>query len=114
DGILRKVIHGGRRRAETVGELFAHVELFFVGGDGGDALVGAQAEIFAGNVVMRDAYVGTEVEGGAKLGCGLFALELGDGTLEHLAVEVEADTFDVAVLLSAEHVAGATQFEIES
>src|SRR4029077_18841955 len=76
DGILQKVIHGGWGRAETVGEFFAHVELFFVGGDGRDALVGAQAEIFAGDVVMRNAHVGAEAEGGAKLRRGLFSLEL--------------------------------------
>ncbi len=39
--------------------------------------------------------------------------ELGDGALEHLAVEVEADGFDVAVLLAAEHVAGAAKFKVE-
>src|SRR5713226_1963375 len=113
DGVLQKVIHGGWRRAEAIFELLANVELFLVGGDGGNAFVGAQAEVLAGDVVVGDAHIEAEAEGGAQLGGGFLALELGDGALEHLAVEVEADGFDVAVLLAAEHVAGAAKFEVE-
>ena len=39
--------------------------------------------------------------------------QLGDGAFQHLAVQVEADGLDVAVLLAAEHVAGAAEFEVE-
>src|SRR4029077_19118020 len=113
DGVLQKVIHGGWRRTEAIRELLAHVELFFVGGGGGDALVGAQTEIFAGDVVVRDAHVGAEAERGAKFGRGFLAFQFRNGALEHLTVEVEADTFDVAVLLTAKHVASAAQYEIE-
>src|SRR4029077_9309691 len=42
-----------------------------------------------------------------------FALPLPPRTLEHLSVKLEADGFDVAALLAAEHVAGAAEFEIE-
>ena len=41
------------------------------------------------------------------------ALHLAHGALEHGGVQLEADGFDVAALLAAEHVAGAAQFEIE-
>ena len=88
--------------------------LLFVGGDRGDALVGAQAKIFAGDVIFGDAHVDAEAERGAQFGRGFFAFEFGDGALEHLAVQVEADGFDVAVLLAAEHVARAAKFEVES
>ena len=114
DGVLQEVVDGGGRRAEAVFEFFADVGLFVVGGDGGDALVGAKAEIFTGDVVFGDADVGAEAERGAEVGSGLLAFEFGDGAFEHLAVEVEADGFDVAVLLAAEHVAGAAEFEVES
>ena len=42
-----------------------------------------------------------------------FALELVDGLFEHGGVHLEADGFDVAGLLAAEHVAGAAEFEVE-
>src|SRR5260370_543283 len=63
--VLQKVIHGGRRCAEPVFELLADVLLVCFGSDRGDAFVGAQAKIFAGNVVLRDALVKTQVEGEA-------------------------------------------------
>jgi len=113
-GKLQKVFHGFGKLAETVFEFLANILLLFLGGHGGDALVGAQAEIFAGDVLLRDADVHAEVDGGALVGSGFGALELGDGALEHLDIEVEADGFDVAVLLATEHVAGTTKFEVES
>src|SRR5260370_1768155 len=111
--VLQKVIHGGRRCAEPVFELLADVLLVCFGSDRGDAFVGAQAKIFAGNVVLRDAHVKTQAEGGAEIGGDFLALQFGDGALQHLAIHVEADRFDVAVLLAAEHVAGAAKFEVE-
>ena len=42
-----------------------------------------------------------------------FALHFFDSCLEHGCVQLEADGFDVAALLAAEHVARAAQFEIE-
>ena len=42
-----------------------------------------------------------------------FALHFLHGRFEHRRVELEADGFDVAALLAAEHVACAAQFEIE-
>lgn len=62
DGILQKVIHGGWWSAEAVFEFLADVGLLFVGGDRGDAFVGAEAEIFAGDVIFGDANVGAEAE----------------------------------------------------
>src|SRR6202040_909780 len=101
DGILQKVSHGGWRGAEAIRDFLSNVDLFFVAGDGGDALVGAQAQIFAGNVILRDAHVRAEAKRGAQVRSGFLAFELGNSPLEHLAVEVEADGFYVAVLLAA-------------
>src|SRR5260370_39512086 len=105
DGILQKVIHGDRRRAKAIFEFLSNVGLFFVGGNGGNALVSAQAEIFAGNIVMRNAHVEAEAKGSAEIASGLFALELRNSPLENLTIEGDAEGFNVAVLLSAEHIA---------
>ena len=43
----------------------------------------------------------------------LLALELADGLLEQLHVQVEADRLDVPALLAAEQVAGAADLEVE-
>src|SRR2546429_1795599 len=112
-GVLQKVFYGGRLRAETVLEFFADVQLVFFGSDRGDAFVGAQAKIFARDVVLRDAHVKAQAERGAQVRGDFFALQLGNGALQHLAIHIEADRFDVAVLLAAEHVAGAAKLEIE-
>ena len=41
------------------------------------------------------------------------ALPFGHRPLHHLAIHVEADCFDVAVLLAAQQISGASQFQIE-
>ena len=72
-----------------------------------------QALVFFGDVVRGDANVEAEIElGFGFVGSG-FAFHFADGALEHLGVELEADGFDVAALLAAEHVACAAEFEIE-
>ena len=43
-----------------------------------------------------------------------FALALGDGAFHHLAVHIEADRFDMSVLLASQQVSGAAQLQIES
>ena len=113
-GVLQKVFHGRRRRAEAIFEFFAHVLFVFFGSDRRNTFVGAQSEIFAGDVVLRDSNVKAEAERGAEIGSDFFAFEFGDGPLQHLAIHIEADGFDMAVLLAAEHVASAAQFEVES
>src|SRR6266851_852932 len=112
-GVLQKVFYGGWRLAEAVFELLSNVLLVGFGSNRGDALVGAQAEIFAGDVVLRDSNVKAKAEGGAEVGRAFLAFQFGNGALQHLTVHVEADGFDVAVLLAAEHVAGAAQLEVE-
>src|SRR5437016_66690 len=66
-GVLQKVFYGGRRRAETVLEFFADVQFVFFGSDRGDAFVGAQAKIFARDVVLRAAHVKAQAERGAQV-----------------------------------------------
>src|SRR5258708_29639815 len=112
--VLQEVFYGGRRRAKAVFEFFAHVLLVFFGGDRGDAFVGAQAEVFAGDVVLRDTHVKAEAERGAQVRGDFFALQFGDGALQHLAIHIEADGLYVPVLLTAEHVAVAAQLEVQS
>ena len=52
-------------------------------------------------------------DGGGVGGLVSFALDLADGLFEHGGVHLEADGFDVAGLLAAEHVARAAEFEVE-
>ena len=47
------------------------------------------------------------------LGLSSVALHLADGLFEHGGVHLEADGFDVAGLLAAEHVACAAELEVE-
>ena len=44
----------------------------------------------------------------------LACLELLNGSFQHLTVQVEADGFDVTVLLSAKQVPSAAQLQVES
>src|SRR3972149_2467394 len=68
----------------------AHGRAVGFGGHSADALVGAQAQGFGGNVFGRNADVEAEVKSGAQLGRGGLALLGGDGAFHHLAVEIEA------------------------
>ncbi len=73
-GVLQKVFHGGRRCTEAVFQLFANVLLVGFGGDRGNAFVGAQAKVFAGDIVLRNAHVEAQVERGAEVGRDFFTL----------------------------------------
>ncbi len=79
----------------------------------GDALVDAQAQILALDVLRWDADFLSEVECSAAFGSDGFAFSFGDGAFQHLAIHIEADRFDVAVLFAPEKIAGAAQFQIE-
>ena len=111
---LQKIFDGLGKLAKAIFQFLAHILLFLFGSDRGDALVSAQAEIFAGDVLLRDAEIHAETDGGTKFGGSFLSFELGHGALEHLYIQIEADSFDVTVLLAAEHVAGAAKFEVES
>src|SRR5207245_3400606 len=112
-GVLQKVFYGGRRCAEAVFEFSADVELVFLGSDRGDTFVSTQTEIFAGDVVLRDSNVKAQAERGAQVRRDFLALQLGNCALQHLAIHVKTDGFNVTVLLAAEHVAGAAKLEVE-
>ncbi len=76
--------------------------------------VHAEALVFFGDVVGVDADGDAEVDdGGGVGGLVFFAFDLADGLFEHGSVHLEADGFDVAGLLAAEHVACAAEFEVE-
>ena len=109
-----EVLDGVGRFAVAVVELAADVVDGGLVERAGDALVHAQALIFFGDVVGVDAHGDAEVEDGGGVG-GLFAVafEFVDGLFEHAGIHLEADGFDVAGLLAAEHVACAAKFEVE-
>ena len=54
-----------------------------------------------------------KIESGAAFALHHFAFALGDGALEHLAIQIEADRFDVPMLLASQDISGAAQFEIQ-
>ena len=112
-GIFEQVFDGGRRRAEAVGKFTADFHALGVGGDSRNSFVDAQAQILALDVLRWDADFLSKVECGAAFRGKRFAFPLGDGALHHLAVHIEADGFDVAMLLAAEKIACAAKFQVE-
>ena len=112
-GILQEVHHRGRKRPKSVFELFCHVRFFLIGLDGRYSFVGPQAQILARNIILRDSHVESQAQRRAQLWRGRFALKLRDGALQHLRINIESHGFDVAVLLPAQHIACATQLQIQ-
>src|SRR6266850_673204 len=111
--VLQKVFYRYRRGAKAVCQLLSNVLLVLFGGDRRNALVRSQAEVFAGNVILGDSNVEAEAERGTQLRRGFLALQFRNGALQHLAVHVKTDGFNVAMLLPPEHVSCAAQFEVE-
>ena len=66
-----------------------------------------------GNVFGRDANIEAQIERGMHLQRRFFTLQLMHGFFEQLDVHVEAHRADVAVLLAAQDIARAAQFQIE-
>src|SRR5215471_365907 len=54
------------------------------------------------DVVLRDPYIDSDVDCGRRIVFDWLTLELPDGTLEHLSVEIKTDSVYVARLLSAQ------------
>ena len=79
------------------------------------SLIAAKAKLPAGAARARTALAGgDEVElhfGANTVGAGL-TLEARDALFEQLAIELEADTGDVAALLRAEQIACTAKFEV--
>ena len=80
----------------------------------GNTFVHAEPLILLGNVVYGDANIQAEIELGLSfVGCG-FTFHLADGAIQHLSVELEADSFDMPALFTAQQIPCAAQFEIQS
>src|SRR5580693_5050015 len=84
DGVLQKVFYGRGGCAKAVLKFLADVLFLLFGGNGGDAFVGAETEIFAGDVVLGDAHVKAQTQGGTQIGSDFLTFEFGNGALEHL------------------------------
>src|SRR5579864_7745956 len=72
-----------------------------------------KAQVLALNVLRWDADFLPKVECGPAFGGKRFTFPLCDGALHHLAVHIEADRFDVAVLLAAEKIACTAKLEVK-
>jgi len=114
DGVVQKVFQRSRQFTKAVSQFTRHIVALVFGTNRRNTLVGAQTKIFGRDIFLRDAQVEAEIERGAKVGRGFFTFEFADGALEHLRVHIEADRFDVAVLLAAEEISSAAEFEVES
>ena len=90
----------GRRRSEAIVKLAGDFHAFRFRRDARDALINAQAQIFALDIFRRDANFLAQVQRGSAFGRDRFTLPLGYGALHHLAVHIEADGFDMTVLPS--------------
>jgi len=111
--VVEQIADGRGRRAVAVLQLGGDVGELRFSFNAGDAFIHLQTLIFFRDVVRGNANVEAEIElGFGFVGRG-FPFHLTYGTLEHLSVQLEADGFDVAALLAAEHVASAAEFEVE-
>src|SRR6266498_3442290 len=79
----------------------------------GKALVERHALVDLGNVRLGDAHLQAQVKGRARAVPRLLALQLQDGLLEELDVQVQADGLDVAALLAPQQVARPPQLEVQ-
>ncbi len=104
---------GVRRRTVAVLELRQSFRRGFGRAGVGDALVRAQALMFVGNVLGGNADVEPEIQRRVNLQRRLLALELVHRLFQQPDVHVEPDRADVAVLLAAQNIARAAQFQIE-
>src|SRR4029077_13936049 len=66
-----------------------------------------------GQILGRNSNIHAEVQRGAKLRLLFFSLLGRYGALQHLGVEIESDRGDVAVLLTAQQISRAAQFQIK-
>ena len=79
----------------------------------GEALVERHALVDLGHVPLGDAHLQAQVKDRARAVPRLLALQLQDGLLEELDVQVQADRLDVAALLPPQQVARAPQLEVQ-
>ena len=115
---LEQAVGLGRQRAEAVDQL---------GGQGLTVLgllglrqpaVHRQAHVEVGDVVLRDQHgrAGVDQRRPAPVAVQRFSplalAQLGDGVLQHLLVELDADLLDMAALLVAQQVAAAPDVEV--
>src|SRR5215467_7977063 len=80
---------------------------------GRHSLVYAQPLAHIINVVLRNPYIDSDVDGSRGIILDRFAFELPDRALEHLGIEIKADSVDVAGLLATQEIPGAPQFKVE-
>ena len=86
--------------------------VFGLAGVGGELVIGLEAQAFGVDIGGWDVGIDGQFEFELGWGFDLVALEFGYGFADHAQVEVEADSGDVARLLSPEKVAGATDFKV--
>src|SRR6266849_4049181 len=88
-GVLQKVFYGNGRSAKAVGQLLSNVLLVLLGGDRRDALVRSQAEVFAGDVILRDSNFKPEAGRGTQPRRGSRPFKFKNRAPQPLALHVE-------------------------
>ena len=112
--VFKKVFDRAGNAAVTILDLGVDLHQSLFGFGRRNSFVCPQPLAGLGNVIFRDRNIDAEIDRNARLVGDLVAANLGDRPLEHLCIEIKAESVEMARLLAAEDVAGTAKFEIES
>src|SRR5664279_6272550 len=101
-----------RQRPEAVFERGLELAQLVLGLREGEPAVDVDPQRLRADVRLRDVGVDAGVDANRARGDTALALQLGDGLVQELDVELEADRRDVPRLLAAEQLAGAADLEV--
>src|SRR6185295_18817228 len=110
--VLRQVPHGRRRGTVAILNLRQCGLQLAVGPGGGDLPIHHQPLVHVGDVAVVKLQIDSQVDGRANVVLDLHALQLANGLLEQLHVHLEADSLDVAALLTTKEIAGAANLQV--
>src|SRR5947209_2185805 len=105
--VLKKVAYGVRNRAVAVLQFLFGTLASLRRRGVRDLPISAEALVFVGDVVGRDADVEAQVQRGVDFRYDFFALQLTDGLLQEPDVGIEPNRVDVAVLFASQEIACA-------
>ena len=109
----RSPVGGAGRIAVGLLEVIAELLELLAGGGGGEAAIGLEAALLAGDVDLGDDAADAQFDAGLAWGRGrAIVLEIVHGGFKELAVHLVADGGNVAALLGTEDVARAADLQV--
>ena len=105
--------HHVRHRSIAVGHFIEYSLLLNCVVHSGEFFVGAQPLNLLADIGVRNAQVHAQRDGGMDLRRHVLALQFPHHVVEQFQVRVESDGLNMAVLLPAQQVAAAAQFQIQ-